>query len=87
MALRGRSRPDGHQPLAVAMMQASRSDVPLLRCDTPHGRCRLRTASAFEFALTGAAWIVASAFLLGGVLGLYGAPTATRLTRSSATIR
>jgi membrane protease YdiL (CAAX protease family) len=42
-------------------------------------------ASAFEFALTGAAWIVPSVFLVGGVVVLYGAPTATRITRSLAT--
>jgi len=44
-------------------------------------------ASAFEFALTGTAWIVPSVFLLGGVVVLYGAPTASRLTRSLATGR
>ena len=44
-------------------------------------------ASGFEFALTGAAWIVPSVFLVGGVLVLYGAPTATRITRSLATSR
>jgi membrane protease YdiL (CAAX protease family) len=44
-------------------------------------------ASAFEFALTRAAWIVPSVFLVGGVLILYGAPTATRLTHSLATSR
>jgi membrane protease YdiL (CAAX protease family) len=44
-------------------------------------------ASGFEFALTGAAWIVPSVFLVGGVVVLYGAPTATRITRSLATSR
>ncbi len=42
-------------------------------------------ASAFEFALTGAVWIVPSVFLVGGVVVLYGAPTATHITRSLAT--
>lgn len=42
-------------------------------------------ASAFEFALTGEAWIVPSAFLLGGLLLLYGLPKAARITRSLAT--
>jgi hypothetical protein len=41
-------------------------------------------ASAFELALTGTAWIVPSVFLVGGVVFLYGAPTATRVTRSLA---
>jgi membrane protease YdiL (CAAX protease family) len=44
-------------------------------------------ASGFEFALTGTAWIVPSVFLVGGVVVLYGAPTATRVTRSLATSR
>jgi membrane protease YdiL (CAAX protease family) len=38
-------------------------------------------ATAFEFALTGAAWIVPSVFLVGGVVLLYGGPTACRLGR------
>lgn len=38
-------------------------------------------ASAFEFALTGTAWIVPSAFLLGGVVLLYGGAAATRIRR------
>jgi hypothetical protein len=42
-------------------------------------------ASAFELALTGTAWIVPSVFLVGGVVFLYGAPTAARVTRSLAT--
>jgi membrane protease YdiL (CAAX protease family) len=42
-------------------------------------------ASAFEFALTGTAWIVPSVFVVGGIVVLYGAPTATRITRSLAT--
>jgi membrane protease YdiL (CAAX protease family) len=41
-------------------------------------------ASGFEFALTGTAWVVPSVFLVGGMLVLYGAPTATRITRSLA---
>lgn len=41
-------------------------------------------ASAFELALTGTAWIVPSVFLLGGVVLLYGAPTATRMTHAFA---
>jgi uncharacterized protein len=42
-------------------------------------------ASAFEFALTGTAWIVPSVFLVGGVVVLYGVPRAARLTRPLAT--
>lgn len=38
-------------------------------------------ASSFEFALTGVAWIVPCLFLAGGVVLLYGGPTATRIAR------
>ena len=47
----------------------------------------LLDASAFEFALTGTAWIVPSVFLVGGVVILYGAPTATHVARALATSR
>jgi membrane protease YdiL (CAAX protease family) len=42
-------------------------------------------ASAFEFALTGTAWIVPSVFLVGGVVVLYGAPRRPVMKRSLAT--
>jgi uncharacterized protein len=44
-------------------------------------------ASAFEFALTGTAWIVPSAFLLGGVVLLYGGAAAARLRRFGGRVR
>jgi membrane protease YdiL (CAAX protease family) len=44
-------------------------------------------ASAFEFALTGVAWIVPCVFLLGALALLYGGPTATRLAVFGARVR
>jgi membrane protease YdiL (CAAX protease family) len=44
-------------------------------------------ASAFEFALTGAAWIVPCVYLLGGVALLYGGSTTARLAAFGGRVR